>query len=39
MALFPQVTIPTGGSAFTDDQVLPGVNWLYGMATVDSHFY
>jgi hypothetical protein len=30
MALVPQMTVPTGGSAFTNNQVLPGVNWLYG---------
>ena len=30
MALTPQMTVPTGGSAFTADEVLPGVNWLYG---------
>ena len=30
MALTPQMTVPTGGSAFTADEALPGVNWLYG---------
>ncbi|MEX2285697.1 MAG: transporter [Planctomycetaceae bacterium] len=30
MAVMPQMTVPTGSNAFTDDQVLPGVNWLYG---------
>ena len=30
MALVPQMTVPTGGSAFRADEVLPGVNWLYG---------
>ena len=30
MALVPQMTVPSGSSAFTDDQVLPGANWLYG---------
>ena len=35
MALVPQMTVPTGGSAFTNDQVLPGVNWLYGWDVTD----
>lgn len=30
MALVPQMTVPTGASQFTADQVLPGANWLYG---------
>jgi hypothetical protein len=30
MALVPQMTVPTGGGDFTADEVLPGVNWLYG---------
>ena len=30
MALVPQMTVPTGAPAFTDNQVLPGINWLYG---------
>jgi hypothetical protein len=30
MALTPQMTVPTGSNAFTADEVLPGVNWLYG---------
>ncbi len=29
MALVPQMTAPTGGSDFTADEVLPGMNWLY----------
>jgi hypothetical protein len=29
MALVPQMTVPLG-SVFTADEVLPGVNWLYG---------
>jgi hypothetical protein len=29
MAIIPQMTIPTGSNAFTDDEVLPGVNWIY----------
>ena len=35
MALVPQMTVPTGGSAFTNNQVLPGVNWLYGWDVTD----
>ena len=35
MALVPQMTVPTGGSAFTNDQVLPGVNWIYGWDVTD----
>lgn len=35
MALIPQMTVPTGGSAFTNKQVLPGVNWLYGWEVTD----
>jgi hypothetical protein len=30
MSLMPQMTVPTGGSNFTEGEVLPGVNWLYG---------
>ncbi|MBT4868370.1 MAG: transporter [Planctomycetaceae bacterium] len=29
MALIPQMTIPTGSNAFSDGEVLPGVNWIY----------
>lgn len=29
MALIPQMTVPTGSTALTDDEVLPGLNWLY----------
>ena len=35
MALVPQMTVPTGGSAFSNNQVLPGVNWLYGWDVTD----
>jgi hypothetical protein len=35
MALTPQMTVPTGSSAITDDEVLPGVNWLYGWDVTD----
>lgn len=30
MALVPQTTVPRGSSRFTSDEVLPGLNWLYG---------
>ena len=30
MALIPQLTIPSGSSALTNDEVLAGVNWCYG---------
>jgi hypothetical protein len=30
MALVPQMTVPTGHDGFTANEVLPGVNWLYG---------
>ena len=30
MALIPQMTVPTGDSDFTADEVLPGLNWVYG---------
>jgi len=30
MAILPQMTVPTGSGDFTADEVLPGLNWLYG---------
>lgn len=30
MALIPQMTVPSGSDAFTDNEVLPGLNWIYG---------
>ncbi len=30
MALMPQMLVPTGGSAFTNEETLPGLSWLYG---------
>ena len=36
MALMPQMTVPSGGGDFTADEVLPGVNWLYGWDLTDS---
>jgi len=35
MALIPQMTVPTGSPNFTDDEVLPGVNWVYGWEITD----
>jgi len=29
MALIPQMTVPSGHSAFTADEVLAGLNWIY----------
>lgn len=29
MAIIPQMTVPTGARAFTNNETLPGVNWLY----------
>lgn len=30
LAIMPQMTVPSGGRAFTNNEVLPGVNCLYG---------
>lgn len=30
MAIMPQATVPSGSDEFTTDEMLPGVNWLYG---------
>ena len=35
MALVPQMTVPTGSRAFTNDEVLAGVNWLYSWDVTD----
>ena len=35
MSLMPQMTVPTGVDAFSDDLTLPGVNWLYGWDIVE----
>lgn len=35
MALIPQMTVPTGANAFTSDEVLPGLNWIYGWEVND----
>jgi hypothetical protein len=36
MALVPQMTVPTGSNPFGSEEVLPGVNWLYGWDINDS---
>lgn len=36
MALIPQMTVPSGSSEFTNDEVLPGLNWLYGWDLTES---
>ena len=35
MAIIPQMTVPTGGSERTDDEVLAGLNWLYSWGIND----
>ncbi len=35
MALVPQMTVPTGADKLSSDQVLPGLNWLYGWDVTD----
>ena len=35
MAIMPQMTVPTGSNAFTNDEVLPGVNWIYGWSLTE----
>lgn len=35
MALIPQMFVPTGHSAFTAHEVLPGVNWVYSWKVND----
>jgi len=29
MALIPQMLVPSGSNAFSNDEVLPGLNWIY----------
>ena len=38
MAILPQMFVPTGNSSFTNDEVLPGVNWLYSWELNDVVF-
>lgn len=35
MALIPQMTVPTGADAFTSDEALPGLNWIYSWGIND----
>jgi hypothetical protein len=35
MAIIPQMSVPTGSNALSADEVLPGVNWVYGWALSD----
>ena len=35
MALVPQMTVPTGSNAFTTQETLPGLNWLYSWGISD----
>lgn len=35
MAIVPQMTVPSGSNAFTNDEVLAGVNWLYSWGVSD----
>lgn len=35
MALIPQMTVPTGANAFSSDEALPGVNWIYSWGIND----
>jgi hypothetical protein len=30
MAIIPQMTVPSGSDEFSSDDVMPGMNWLYG---------
>ncbi len=36
MALIPQMTVPTGSGGFSSDEVLPGLNWIYGWELSDN---
>ena len=35
MGIIFQMTVPSGSSAFTADETLPGVNWIYGWELTD----
>ncbi len=35
MALIPQMFVPVGADRFTADEVLPGLNWIYGWEVCD----
>jgi hypothetical protein len=36
MALIPQMLVPTGSGEFTNDRVLPGLNWIYAWELTES---
>lgn len=36
MALMPQASLPTGSDGLSDEEILPGVNWLYGWDLCDT---
>lgn len=36
MALIPQMTVPSGASEFTGEEVLPGLNWVYSWELSDN---
>jgi hypothetical protein len=36
MAIIPQMNVPTGDSAFTSDEVQPGVNWVYSWEVTEN---
>lgn len=35
MAIIPQIFVPVGSDAFTNDEVLPGLNWVYSWDITD----
>lgn len=35
MAITPQALVPSGSGVFTNEEVLPGLNWLYGWDITD----
>jgi len=35
MAIIPQAFVPTGDGAFTNDEFMPGVNWVYSWDVTD----
>ena len=35
MSIIPQALVPTGSNAFTFDEMLPGVNWIYAWEICD----
>jgi len=37
MAIIPQMSVPTGSSALSNDEALPGLNWLYSWELSDAY--